>query len=89
LRDYVRDAAGEQRHASVVISLAKIRDHLASESTDFAVGQDRFQAVADLRPVFVVVHGEEYQDSAGGLFRTDAPFRCYVQGIIFDGAVAQ
>ena len=74
LRDHIRDAAGEQRHACVVVSLTEIRDHLAAEAADFAVGQDGFQTVADLRPVFVVVHCEENQDAAGSLLRTDAPF---------------
>ena len=89
LRDHIRDAASQQRDACIVISLAEIRDHLAAEATDFAVGQDWFQAIADLRPVFVIVYGEENQHAAGGLLGADAPLRCYVQGIIFDGAIAQ
>src|SRR5271155_928151 len=85
LRDHIRDAASQERDARIIISLAEIRDHLASEATDLAVGEDWFQTLADLRPVRVIIHGKEYQDAAGGLFGADAPLRCYVQGIIFDG----
>ena len=89
LRDYIRDAAGEQRYTCIVVSLTEIRDHLAAEAADFAVGEDGFQTVADLRPIFVIIYGEENQDAAGGLLGTDAPFGCDVEGIIFYRAIAQ
>src|SRR5271156_1876888 len=78
LSDYVGDAAGQQRHGCVVIPLPEIWDRFAAKAADFTVGQDGFQAVADLRPVFVIVHGQEYENAAGGLLRTYTPFGGYV-----------
>ena len=64
--------------------MAEDRDSFAAEAADFAVREDRLQAIADLGPVGTVVHGEEYQDTAIGLLGANAPFRGEVESVLDD-----
>ena len=82
LRDHICDAARHQQDCGVVVPLAEDRDGFAAKAADFAVREDRLQAVADLGPVGAVVDGEEYQDTAIGLLGADAPFRGEVESVV-------
>ena len=84
LRDDVGDAAGNEEERGVVISLAEDGHGFATEAADFAVGEDAFEAVADLRPIFVVVGGVEDEDAAAGLLGADAPFCGEGVGVVED-----
>ena len=74
LGDDVGDAAGDEEESGVVVILAEDGDGFAAEGADFAVGEDAFEAVADLGPIFVVVGGVEDEDAAADLLGADAPF---------------
>ena len=87
LRDDVGDAASDKEESGVVVSLAEDGDGFAPEAADFAVGEDAFEAIADLRPVFVIVGGVEDEDAAADLFGADAPFCCEGVGVV-EGVLA-
>ena len=88
LGDDVGDAAGDEEERGVVISLAEDGDGFASEAADFAVGEDAFEAVADLSPIFVVVGGVEDEDAAAHLLGADSPFCGESVGVVEGGLVA-
>jgi hypothetical protein len=62
--DGLGDALRNKEHCVAGAILAKQRNHLATEAADFAIGKNRFEAVADFGPILVVVSGEENQDAA-------------------------
>ncbi len=74
MRDNVGDATRDEEERGVVIVLAEDGDGFAAEAADFAVGEDAFETIADLGPIFVVVGGVEDEDAAADLFGADAPF---------------
>ncbi len=84
LRDDVGDAARDEEESGVVISLAEDGDGFAAEAADFAVGENSFEAVADLGPIFVVVGGVENEDAAADLLGADAPFCGEGVGVVED-----
>jgi hypothetical protein len=88
LRDDVGDAARDEEESGVVISLAENGDGFATEAADFAVGEDAFEAVADLSPIFVVVGGVEDEDAAANLLGADSPFCGEIVGVVEGGLVA-
>ena len=62
-----------QRHRAVVVVLPEQRDSFAAKTSDFAIGQDRFQPVADFDAVFPVLHRQEDQNAVVGGLAADAP----------------
>ena len=85
----LRDVAGHQRNSRVVVILAQIRDGLAAETADFAVGQNFFQAIADFDAVAVIVHGKKNQNAAVGLFGADAEAGGEINGVVLDWPAAE
>ena len=73
MRDDIRNPGGHQQNGAVVIVLLELGNGFPAKTTDFAIGQDRFQAVAYFDPVLVVLDGEKKQDSVIGGFAADAP----------------
>ncbi len=65
--------------------MAEDGDGFAAEAADFAVGEDGFEAVADLGEIFVIVDGVEDEDAAAGLLGADAPFGGEIEGVVEDG----
>ena len=68
-----------------VLPLPQKRQHFAAEAADFAIRQDRFQAVADFSPVLSVVDGEQHRYAAVFAFWPDAPFLKEAIGKILRG----
>ncbi len=66
LRDDIGDSRGHQQHRAVVVVLPEQRNRLAAKAADFAVRQNRFQAVANFDAVFPVLHRQQDQDSVIG-----------------------
>ena len=89
LGDDVGDAAGDEEESGVVISLAQDGDGFATEAADFAVGEDAFEAVADLGPIFVVVGGVEDENAAADLLGPDTPFCGERVGVIKGGLAVE
>ena len=89
LRDDIRNATRYQKHRSVVIPFAQVRHSLAQEPTDFAIREDRLEAIANLDAVLAVVNCEQNQNSTRGLFRPNSPLRRKSDRIIFDGPAFQ
>ena len=85
LGDDVGDATRNKEESGVVVSLAEDGDGFTAEAADFAVGEDAFEAVADLGPIFVIVGGVEDEDAATDLLGADSPFCGEVVGIVEDG----
>ena len=84
LRDDIRDSRRHQRHGAVVVVLPQQRDSLAAEASDLAVGQDRFQSVADFDAVFVVLHRQQDQDTVVRGFASDTPLLVQGDGVALD-----
>jgi len=84
LRDDVGDAARDEEESGIVISLAEDGDRFATEAADFAVGENAFEAIADLGPILVVVGGVKDEDAAADLFGADAPFCGEIEGVVED-----
>jgi hypothetical protein len=62
----------EERRA--VLPLPQKRQHFATEAAYFAIGQDRFEAVADFSPVLAIIDGQQHHHAAVFAFWSDAPF---------------
>ena len=86
--NYAGDAAGHEQERLAVIFAAHQRDGFALKASYFAIGQNRFQAIADFNAGAVIPDGVENQDSAIGRFAADSPLMEKIDGITFDvGAV--
>lgn len=62
-----------QQNRAVVVVLLELRNGFAAKTTDFAIGQDRLQAVAYFDPVLVVLDGKKKEDSVICRLAADAP----------------
>jgi hypothetical protein len=85
LRDDGGDLSGELQDSRASVTTFQDRDHLAAEVTDLAVGQDRFEAVADGGEILMIVDGEKNHDAAIFSFVTDAPFFGEIGCVVGDG----
>ena len=83
LRDYFGDLARYLPDGAVVVALAQQRNHIASEPTHLAVGKDRFEAVADFRPVLVITDCEQDHHASVRSLVPDTPLLKKVVGEVF------
>ena len=86
--DRFGDEASNEQDGGVVVSLPEIWNRFAAKGADFAVGENRFEAITDFESILVIVNGEQDQDAAIG-FGPDAQLRRKVDGIVLDGLVSQ
>ncbi len=83
LRNHVCDLARHLQDGAVVVALAQQRNHIASETTHLAVRKDGFEAVTDLRVVFVIISGKQDHHATVRPLVPDAPLLKKVIGEVF------
>ncbi len=71
--DDVGDLLDAGLDGGAVLPLLKLRVHAAADVADLGVGEDAFEAVADLDAVLVVLDGEDKDDALVGGLGADLP----------------
>jgi hypothetical protein len=89
LRDDIGNPRRHEQHCAAVVALLQEGNGFAPKAADFAVRQNRLQAVANFDAVFPVLHSEENQNSVIGGFAADAPLLVQVDGVVLNFRTVQ
>jgi hypothetical protein len=81
LCDDIRHPGRHQCYRAAVVILSEQRDGLAAKASDFSIGQNRLQSVADFDAVFSVLHGQKDEDAVVRGFAADAPLLVQVDRV--------
>ena len=73
LRNDAGDLRGELQNGRAILVLAQERHHIPAEAADCAIRQNRFQTVAHLGPILMVVHSEQNHHTTVLALWSDAP----------------
>jgi len=73
--------------SAAIVFLPQDRPDAAQNASSVAVGNDRFQPIADLDAVLAVLDREQYQQAFVRTLLTDAPFLEQAYGDVFDGLI--
>ena len=73
LRNDAGDLRGDLQNGRAILVLAQERHHISAKPADFAIRQNRLQAVAHLGPILMVVHSEQNHHATVLALWSDAP----------------
>ncbi len=80
--DHLRHLVHSRDNGRVIVVGAQIRNHLPADVAHLAVGQNAFQTVSHIDPVFVVVHGQQHQRAAVRSLAAHLPLVFKLVGIV-------